>query len=205
MAQAMALDRSMNSAHPPEKPDLEELIERFQFSGYKIDEAASREFKPHQIAHLGILADRFAAGQNVVFANDMGLGKTKVFVALVGARNRLLRHAMTSDPDTRFRPTIIINPPSTILQTFHEIKQHFSMLAPRVYYGTESSWSGPKAKVIRSGQLVSYTSSLDSSDPNTGRIVILTTFGTLRARELNKNETRFIIFNRLRKRARTGV
>lgn len=98
----------------------------------------------------------------------MGLGKTKVFIAIIECRARELEAKLSSlsDDDNKdiFFPTLIVNPPATIYQTAAEIKENFPSLNVLMYYATPSQ-SGKLGRVILKRHFIRTLQKLSNSDP----------------------------------------
>src|SRR5687768_5670358 len=88
----------------------------------------------------------------------------------------------------RFQPTILLTPPAIIFHTWSEIHQHFPDLDVRVFFATKNNFPDPAAKVISTRQLRALLASLDPADPQTGRIIILSSYPTFMARLAKKKE-----------------
>ncbi|KAK5994708.1 hypothetical protein PT974_04695 [Cladobotryum mycophilum] len=183
---AYKFERFMNNHPPPQLVDFNDICKSLGISPYPelalYPGKPVETLKPYQVADLGEMLNRFKAGMPSILANEMGLGKTKTFIGSIEVKVRYKMNLRNSGVDVKFYPTLIINPVSTILQTFQEVKQHLTLNA-YVYYSLMKK----------------------TDQPSTGRIVILTTFPTLYTRQFKRIETRFVIRQTTSKRKRDST
>lgn len=99
-----------------------------------------------------------AAGsyRHTFLANDMGTGKTKTYLSsIVMYQRSLQRRHDASEVSIEFRPTLVLTPVNSILQTYREAREPFPDLEVVVYYGTKSSFY-PGATVLRNRNFDRY-------------------------------------------------
>ncbi|KAL7906500.1 P-loop containing nucleoside triphosphate hydrolase protein [Trichoderma velutinum] len=204
MRRAYALGMVFNGNPPPEDTDLLKVCKRFGISWpemqvYK-DIPNSQPLKPHQIADLGVIFDKLDSIGHVLLCNDMGLGKTKVYAAMVECRARDIETKAAADSDADqsvYFPTLVVNPVSTIHQTHTEFKQNFPGLNVLLYYASKSQarkFGG--AKILEKGEFLGFLQKLSPTNPMSGRTVILTTYSTLHRRDILRVEERFVFEDR---------
>ncbi|KAK0759458.1 hypothetical protein N5P37_007646 [Trichoderma harzianum] len=204
-----SMDTLFNGMPPDEHTDIQHICTQYGIKPYPLlelypDEPTVQSLKPHQVADIGIISEKLDTLGHVLLSNEMGLGKTKVFIAIIECRARELEAKLSSlgDDDNKdiFFPTLIVNPPATIYQTAEEIKENFPSLNVLMYYATPSQ-AGKlgRARVILKRHFIRTLKKLSNSDPQTARTVIMTTYNTLQTREQVKTEHRFIFVNRKQK------
>ncbi|KAF3073076.1 hypothetical protein CFAM422_004963 [Trichoderma lentiforme] len=201
---ANTLEMVLNESPPPEDTDLLEVCKSFNISWpemqvYK-DIPNCQPLKPHQIADLGIIFDKLDSIGHILLCNKRGLGKTKVFAAMVECRARDIEAKAATDPDgdqAVYFPTMVVNPVSTIHQTHAEFKQNFPGLNVLLYYATKSqARQFGDANILEKGEFLGFLQKLSPTNPRSGRTVILTTYSTLQRREVTTVERRFVFEDR---------
>ncbi|KAL6825252.1 hypothetical protein V8C40DRAFT_287715 [Trichoderma camerunense] len=201
---ANALEMGLNRNPPPEDTDLLRMCKRFNISWpemqvYK-DIPNCQPLKPHQIADLGIIFDKLDSIGHVLLCNERGLGKTRVFAAMVECRARDIEAKAAADPDgdqAVYFPTLVVNPVSTIHQTHAEFKQNFPGLNVLLYYSvkTQARQFGG-GNILEKGEFLGFLQKLSPTNQKSGRTVILTTYSTLHRREITTVEQRFVFDDR---------
>ncbi|KFA56134.1 hypothetical protein S40293_00104 [Stachybotrys chartarum IBT 40293] len=130
------------------------------------------------------ILERNEKGRDVILANEIGLGKTKVYLALIELRTRRMEHEASQGSEiSGYRPSLVIATPSTIYQLYREIKQHWPAFRVIVYYYTRH-WPGGDVGKDKD-DIVQSLKMLRPDDAKTGRTVIITTFATLRNRDFD--------------------
>ncbi|PTB47394.1 hypothetical protein M431DRAFT_102340 [Trichoderma harzianum CBS 226.95] len=211
-----ALETTFNGHPPPEDTDLNAVCSRFGIAPYPSLELypgqGFQPLKPHQVA--GCIFEKLDTLGHVLFSNEMGLGKTKVFLAMIECKARDLEAKLTtlSDDDDHeiFFPSLIVNPPGTIHQTNAELKANFPGLKVLLYYGAKGqSRKFDSSKIVDKAEFLKVLRKLSPTDPQTARTVVMTTYNTFHCREVIRNEKRFIFLGRKekgppKKRAKTA-
>ncbi|KAM0263139.1 hypothetical protein ACHAQJ_001292 [Trichoderma viride] len=199
MRRSYALEMTFNGNPPPEDTDLLEVCKRFDISWPEMQlykDPNSQPLKPHQIADLGVIFEKLDSIGHVFLCNEVGLGKTKVFAAMVECRARDIEAKAAANPDGNqevFFPTLVVNPVPTIHQTHAEFKRNFPGLNVVLYYSSKSQarkFDG--ATVLEKGEFISFLRGLPPTNPVSGRTVILTTYSTIHRREILRLEQRFV-------------
>jgi hypothetical protein len=168
------------------------------------------------IADLGVIFEKLDTLGHVFLSNEMGLGKTKVFLTTIECRARELEAKVKTLEDGKkdiFFPTLIVNPPSTIHQTHAEIKSNFPHLTVLLYFASKSqSRKFDSARIIEKNDFLEVMKKMSNSDPQvclsaasqkgqrltskTARTVVMTSYNTLHCREVLRSEKRFIFIDR---------
>ncbi|KAM0365437.1 hypothetical protein ACHAPK_009665 [Fusarium culmorum] len=207
--QQYALEHVLSSIQPVTNLDLDQLCDEHSIAPwpelklYTGDRAtAIQGLKPHQVNDAAaIVARGFADYKHTFLSNDMGTGKTKTcFTAIELTHRKKLKQYQSGmeqygKSDVKFHPTLIFTAVNSIFQTWKEGKDHFPTMNLYVYYGTSSSdFPDTKAKVINTGDFKDElnASSVADSNPETGLIVIISTYPTWSRRNVLKLERPFV-------------
>ncbi|QPC60884.1 hypothetical protein HYE67_003115 [Fusarium culmorum] len=207
--QQYALEHVLSSIQPVTNLDLDQLCDDHSIAPwpelklYTGDRAtAIQGLKPHQVDDAAaIVARGFADYKHTFLSNDMGTGKTKTcFTAIELTHRKKLKQYQSGmeqygKSDVKFHPTLIFTAVNSIFQTWKEGKDHFPTMNLYVYYGTSSSdFPDTKAKVINTGDFKDElnASSVADSNPETGLIVIISTYPTWSGRNVLKLERPFV-------------
>ncbi|KAL6798931.1 hypothetical protein GGI42DRAFT_63024 [Trichoderma sp. SZMC 28013] len=140
---------------------------------------------------VGLLFNKLDSLGHVFLSNEMGLRKTKTFAATVEAMARDIE-SKASPGDAVYFPTLVLNPVPTIHQTHAEFKRNFPGLNVVLYYsGKSQARKFGGAHVIEKGQFLRFLKKLDTTDPASVRVVILTTYSTIQRRNITKISQKF--------------
>ncbi|KZZ99752.1 snf2 family helicase [Beauveria brongniartii RCEF 3172] len=166
---------------------------------YRARHEAVMPMKPHQAADVFDMMKRVRNGEPVMLCNEMGIGKTFSFLALVEVHARHLenlegretlmpweRLPSSFNPERPYLPTLIVSPKNIIEQTVTFAQEQFPGFTLFVYYSDKSSFSIKGCSVIgrREFTTVMETLRADAHKPATARTILFTTPGTLSKREL---------------------
>ncbi|KAK4078931.1 hypothetical protein Trihar35433_36 [Trichoderma harzianum] len=203
ITRAFGIEFICNGQPPPENPDIQSICRRFDIEEYPslklYPDADIEPLKPHQVADLGFIFEKLETLGHVFFSNEMGLGKTKVFAATIECRARLVESQIKAGKRKQrlYYPTLLVNPVQTIHQTHRELKRNFPGLTIWLYYGSKSdSKRFDGATILQKAEFLTKLRNLDRSDPETGKIVVITTYPTLHQREVVREEKRFVFLER---------
>lgn len=203
ITRAFGIEFICNGQPPPENPDIQSICRRFDIEEYPslklYPDADIEPLKPHQVADLGFIFAKLETLGHVFFSNEMGLGKTKVFAATIECRARLVesQNKAGKGKPRLYYPTLLVNPVPTIHQTHRELKRNFPGLTIWLYYGSKSdSKRFDGATILQKAEFLTKLRNLDQSDPETGKIVVVTTYPTLHQREVVREEKRFVFLER---------
>ncbi|KFA71358.1 hypothetical protein S40288_09396 [Stachybotrys chartarum IBT 40288] len=164
----------------------------------------TQAFKLHQRHDCQLLLTISAKAHGAISATETGLGKTKEFCALPEINTRLIEKQPSIAGISRsYLPSLIICAPSTIVQTYEELKAHFRKYQILVYYRTRDFKAFKYTLGYNPDDFRRLMENLDHSKPETGRTVVLTTYHTLYAREFKKATTPIIV-NRVERKRRNG-
>lgn len=107
---------------------------------------------------------------HAILGNDIGLGKTLVMLGLVELHTRLMVQKMEAGDAVVFRPSVVINPAATILQTANEILDYFPTIRVIVFYGNKALNKSKRFKTVTVEELESSLARLmsRSSRPQVG-------------------------------------
>ncbi|UKZ55768.1 hypothetical protein TrVGV298_009592 [Trichoderma virens] len=206
LLRSYALETVFNGHPPPEDTDINAVCSRFGIKPYPslelYPDQGFQPLKPHQVA--GVIFQKLDTIGHILLSNEMGLGKTKVFISMIECRARELeaKFKILHDDNNRdiFFPTLVVNPPSIIHQTHAEMKANFPGLKVLMYYASKSqSRKFDSATILEKNEFLQVLRKLSNSDPQTARIVIMTTYNTLHCREVSRTERRFIFLERKEK------
>ncbi|KAJ3527284.1 hypothetical protein NM208_g10777 [Fusarium decemcellulare] len=153
-----------------------------------------QNLKPHQLVAAAAIVDRALSPYKHVFlSSDAGTGKTKTYLASLILCQRTLEKQKNEGLDVQFRPSLILTTPESIYQVFREIKWQFPDLNLFVYFRDEDNLPDKNAKVVNSRSLVSLMQGLkgQAHQPDTGRVVILSTYSTWSSRLTHKTRLQF--------------
>ncbi|KAL6901178.1 hypothetical protein GGI43DRAFT_383518 [Trichoderma evansii] len=204
MHRSYALEMIFKGHPPPEDTNLIQVCDRFGIQWPKMQlypNSQVEPLKPHQIADLGVIFEKLDTLGHVLFCNEMGLGKTKVFAAMVECATRDIEakvRASADDPGEVFYPTLVVSSPSTIHQTHAEFKRNFPGLNVLLYYWWNGGIRifGRGAQIIEKKEFLQKLRTLKPTDPESGRTVILTSYQTLHRRVISKSERKFVFIKR---------
>jgi SNF2 family DNA or RNA helicase len=98
---------------------------------------------------------------------------------------------MKDGKQVTFRLSLIITPVNSLPQTYLEAKEIFPDFNLVVFYGTRSTFIDKGAKVIGLDELITYLKNLDLHNPKTGKTLVITSYTTLSARFIQRNERLF--------------
>ncbi|KAL7808405.1 P-loop containing nucleoside triphosphate hydrolase protein [Trichoderma gracile] len=194
-----ALETVFNGNPPPEDTDLPAVCARFGISPtYELYPGEGvQPLKPHQVADLGVIFSKLDTLGHVLLSNEMGLGKTKVFLSMVECKARDDEVKRASNAEHKFYPTLIVNPISTINQTHAEILANFPKLTVLMYYGSKSqSRKFGSARIVEKAAFMKTLTNMSNDDPQTARTIVLTSYSTLHCREVIRLERRFVFMER---------
>ncbi|KAF5008440.1 hypothetical protein FDECE_5272 [Fusarium decemcellulare] len=152
-----------------------------------------QNLKPHQLVDAAAIVDRALSPYKHAFlSSDAGTGKTKTYLASLVLCQRTLEKQKNEGLDVQFRPSLILTTPKSIYQVFREIKWQFPDLNLFVYFRDEDNFPDKGAKVVNSRSLVSLMQGLKNKahQPDTGRVVILSTYSTWSSRLTQKTGRR---------------
>ncbi|KAF4463903.1 hypothetical protein FALBO_9275 [Fusarium albosuccineum] len=153
-----------------------------------------QNLKPHQLVDAAAIVDRALSPYKQAFlSSDAGTGKTKTYLASLVLCQRTLEKQRNEGLDVQFRPSLILTTPKSIYQVFREIKWQFPDLNLFVYFRDEDNFPDKNAKVVNSRSLVSLIQGLKDKahQPDTGRVVILSTYSTWSSRLTHKTRRQF--------------
>lgn len=115
---------------------------------------------------MGVIFDKLGTVGHVMLCNEMGLGKTKVFAAMVECAARA---SAGNGPGEEFYPTLVVSPVSTIHQTHAEFKRNFPGLNIFLYYswsyGGDNHRFGSDARIIDKSDFLGKLQQLKPTDP----------------------------------------
>lgn len=205
LERAFALDQAMCESNAKYSPDYDGITNRFRLNDGFGSRKLSKILMDHQVAgrlsssppsvvwvalyssrtDLEPLYDNLERLKCQILASEMGLGKTRLFGALIEVSARLCGSVENSSRDLNaqeeeteprqadirqmpgtngdFRPSLIMCPPATVFQTWEEITTNFRRLKIHVYFARNESFRG--GKTISERQLRWLLSTLDYSDP----------------------------------------
>ncbi|KAL6912674.1 hypothetical protein FSST1_010434 [Fusarium sambucinum] len=157
--------------------------------------------KPHQVDDAAaIVARGFTDYRHTFLASDIGTGKTKTYLTAIELTHRKKFKQYQRDMEehgksnVKFHPTLILTPTDSISEIWKEGSVHFPNMRLQVYYeALPSEFPGKYASVIKTTELQAQLRawSLADYDPETGLIVIISTYPTWSARNIIKLERNF--------------
>ncbi|KAL7813893.1 hypothetical protein V8C44DRAFT_363803 [Trichoderma aethiopicum] len=205
LLRSYALETVFNGHPPPEDTDINTVCSRFGIKPYPslelYPDKGLQPLKPHQVADLGVIFEKLDSLGHVLFSNEMGLGKTKVFMSMIECRARELeakfKSLLEGESKAIFFPTLIVNPPSTIHQTHSEMQANFPGLNVLLYYSHRNVWyKSNSAKIVHRDELLGVLQRLSNTNPQTARTVVMTTYNTLYRRDISRTERHFVFLDR---------
>ncbi|KAF2969221.1 hypothetical protein GQX73_g4328 [Xylaria multiplex] len=151
---------------------------------------------PHQIVDTAALLEKLIAYPHAgLLANACGTGKTATYLATITQINRRqLTNWQNQQVDgtppeqqQKFHVSIVFVPATLIKPTFDECRNLFpKLLSPHIYYGTKHDYMGNIAAstaFIEPDGLSAFVNKHSPDDPETGKVVIITSYVTFKRRE----------------------
>ncbi|OBS20451.1 hypothetical protein FPOA_06820 [Fusarium poae] len=203
--QQYTLEHMLTSIQPVQNRDLTELCKEQGITSWPdlklytgILAAFVQGLKPHQVNDATAIVTRgFTDYKHTILASDSGTGKTKTYFAAIELtyRRKLKQYLRDREEhgksDVKFYPTLVLTTSDSIFETWKEGRDHFPNLRLQAYYGTSASEFPDKhARVIKTTELQDQLCSWAAadSDPETGLIVIISTYPTWSVRNIIKLE-----------------
>lgn len=198
--QSFAMEMFMSSLQPNHHFDLDQLCDELGLSRYpairlRPANDAIEPFKPHQVYDAYSILQRAESPKRHTFlSNDMGTGKTRIYLLAINLHARRLAKQQQQGNSVTFSPSLVITPVNSLPQTYLEAKSIFPDFTLIVFYGQRSTFIDKGAKVMGTDDLINYLSKLDPTNPKTGKTLVITSYTTLSARFISRND-RLFVFN----------
>ncbi|KAF3068361.1 putative snf2 family helicase protein [Daldinia childiae] len=150
--------------------------------------------RPHQIIDIAMMIHRLQYyPRTVLLSSSHGIGKTVIYLGTILQINLSLNERFKQEtPETpeenrtKFYPSLIICPSSVVHHQFEECLGYFrNLLVPKLYYGAAASNEATPAKhsaTIGVNDLGRFYNTLDDRDPDTAKIVIISSYATFSRR-----------------------
>ncbi|CAG1993022.1 unnamed protein product [Fusarium graminearum] len=205
--QSFAMEMFMSSLQPNHHFDLDQLCDELGLSRYpairlRPANDAIEPFKPHQVYDAYSILQRAESPKRHTFlSNDMGTGKTRIYLLAINLHARRLAKQQQQGNSVTFSPSLVITPVNSLPQTYLEAKSIFPDFALIVFYGQRSTFIDKGAKVMGTDDLINYLNKLDPMNPKTGKTLVITSYTTLSARFISRND-RLFVFNEEKKAAK---
>ncbi|CAF3600281.1 unnamed protein product [Fusarium graminearum] len=205
--QSFAMEMFMSSLQPNHHFDLDQLCDELGLSRYpairlRPANDAIEPFKPHQVYDAYSILQRAESPKRHTFlSNDMGTGKTRIYLLAINLHARRLAKQQQQGNSVTFSPSLVITPVNSLPQTYLEAKSIFPDFTLIVFYGQRSTFIDKGAKVMGTDDLINYLSKLDPTNPKTGKTLVITSYTTLSARFISRND-RLFVFNEEKKAAK---
>ncbi|KAF5009663.1 hypothetical protein FDECE_4132 [Fusarium decemcellulare] len=194
----MALEHFMSSLQPEKNVDLNAVCDKLGLTRWPdvrlYKQGGMESYKPHQVLDAASILERSESeAPHVFFSNEMGTGKTRTYLLAIALASRQLEKHKNEGNDAEYLPSMVVTPPSSLVQCYLEAKANFLDFNLVIFWGSQSTFVDQKAKVLSTGEFSEFVSSLDRSSPRTARTIILTTYPTLATRLL-KTSYKFFQF-----------
>ena len=151
---------------------------------------------PHQVIGVGwLMMMSQSPFRGALCGYDTGLGKTVIASALImlTVRKRELEgESAPKGPAVRYRPTLVVFPPMATQTWKTELPKLFPELKVYLYIGAKDQGLVTEHLTVLPkpvNDLVDFIRKLDPLNPDTGRVVILSTFNTFARRTMEKMDS----------------
>ncbi|TGO10789.1 hypothetical protein BTUL_0125g00020 [Botrytis tulipae] len=144
-----------------------------------IREGLDFAYKPWQITDIAwMLMQEASLIQGGILANDMGLGKTVICYGFI--YEHYCQLMMDKDPSAVYRPTLVLCPSSLINVHIKDIERFEGKLNVKIFWGNGKgippNWTSNVLSDLN--QLEDFVEKLDPKNPETAKVVILSTYST---------------------------
>lgn len=199
------VDATIDAYQPPQKVD---------FKAITLAHGMSEDFNlypgrrpqtllPHQVADIHRSHEFIDKGVSFGLNLYMGLGKTKIMLALIETKvrenirwNRSVEETGEGEP-RKFKPSLMLCPVAVIMQTAREAIGNNPHLKINIYYGDAEKMPKVGATHLKQKGFDELMKRLASKqdDVDSGRHLIITSYDTWRTREVRTTECRFLFAN----------